>query len=300
LLEGETGTGKEWFARAIHNGGPRALREFVVLNCAAMPDTLMAAELFGFDSGESNGAKRKVAPGKVQRADGGTLFLDEIGEMPAALQGRLLSVLQDRAVAAPNGVPVNVDLAVICATHHRMADLVRSGAVREDLYYRLNGLTLQLPPLRNRKDIVELAQALVARECGGSRRVELSGEVLQIFLRHPWPGNVRQLSFVVRTTLAMVDDGDCVEARHLPEDFLAQLEQGTQPSAAYAGSTESLEKIELHAIQETIRHNRGNISAAARQLGVSRTTLYRKLKQTGFLPSAKTPVRESATRNRNL
>ena len=300
LIEGETGTGKEWFARAIHNSGPRAAREFVVLNCAAISDTLMAAELFGLDDGESNGTKRKDAQGKVQRADGGTLFLDEIGEMPAVLQGRLLSALQGRVARPPGGLPIDVDLALICATHYRMADLVRSGEFREDLYYRLNGLTLQLPALRNRRDIVELAKTLVAGESDGSRRAEISEEVLQIFLSHPWPGNVRQLRYVIRTALAMVDDGECVHRGHLPEDFLAQMDQGTAPSAAYVVSTDSLEKIELHAIQETIRHNRGNISAAARQLGVSRTTLYRKLKQTGFVPAAEPHHRESAVRNRNL
>jgi transcriptional regulator of acetoin/glycerol metabolism len=293
LIEGETGTGKEWFARAIHNSGPRAKGEFVALNCAAIPEALMAAELFGFDDDESAGAKRKASPGKIQRANGGTLFLDEIGEMPLALQARLLSVLQDRAVTPLGGTPVAVDVAVVCATHHRLADLVKAGEFREDLYYRLNGLTLQVPPLRHRKDIIELAKAMDEQESGNARRTDISEEVLQIFVHHPWPGNVRQMHSVIRTAMAMVDDGEKVQRRHLPDDFLVQMERGTQPSAAYAISTESLEKIELHAIQETIRHNHGNISAAARQLGVSRTTLYRKLKQTGFLlpeePGARDP-----------
>ena len=286
LIEGETGTGKEWFARAIHNSGPRAARNFVALNCAAIPEALMAAQLFGFEDGEITGIKRKAAPGKIQRADGGTLFLDEIGEMPLALQARLLSVLHDRAVTPLGGVPVEVDIAVVCATHHRLADLVKAGEFREDLYYRLNGLTLRLPPLRLRKDIIELAKALDAKESSGSHRIDISEEVLQIFLHHAWPGNVRQMHSVIRAAMAMVDEGGMIERRHLSEDFLAQMEQGTAPSAAYVSSIDSLEKIELHAIQETIRHNHGNISAAARQLGVSRTTLYRKLKQAGFLPTA--------------
>jgi transcriptional regulator of acetoin/glycerol metabolism len=225
-------------------------------------------------------------PGKIQRANGGTLFLDEIGEMPLALQARLLNVLQDRTVTPLGGVPVEVDIAVVCATHHRLADLVKAGEFREDLYYRLNGLTLQLPPLRQRKDIVELAKAMDVKETGSARSVDISEDVLQIFVHHPWPGNVRQMHSVIRTAIAMVDDGERLERRHLPDDFLAQMEQGTAPSAAYMAATDSLEQIELHAIQETIRHNHGNISAAARQLGVSRTTLYRKLKQTGFLSTA--------------
>ena len=296
LIEGETGTGKEWFARAIHNSGARAGHEFVALNCAAIPEALMAAELFGFEDSEITGTKRK-APGKIQRAHGGTLFLDEIGEMPLALQARLLNVLQDRTVVALGGAPIEVDIAVICATHHRVADLVRAGEFREDLYYRLNGLTLQLPPLRLRKDIIELAKALDAKESGAARRIDISEEVLQIFVHHPWPGNVRQMHSVIRTAIAMVDGGESIERQHLPEDFLAQMEQGTAPSAAYIATTDSLEKIELHAIQETIRHNHGNISAAARQLGVSRTTLYRKLKQTGFLPSPEVGDRDSTARD---
>jgi transcriptional regulator of acetoin/glycerol metabolism len=286
LIEGETGTGKEWMARAIHNSGPRAAHEFVALNCAAIPEALMAAELFGFEDGEITGSKRKGVPGKIQRANGGTLFLDEIGEMPLALQARLLNVLQDRTVTPLGGVPVEVDIAVVCATHHRLADLVKAGEFREDLYYRLNGLTLQLPPLRQRKDIVELAKAMDVKETGSARSVDISEDVLQIFVHHPWPGNVRQMHSVIRTAIAMVDDGERLERRHLPDDFLAQMEQGTAPSAAYMAATDSLEQIELHAIQETIRHNHGNISAAARQLGVSRTTLYRKLTLTGFLSTA--------------
>ncbi len=284
LIEGETGTGKEWFARAIHNSGPRAAREFVALNCAAIPEALMEAELFGFEDSGIIGTKRKAARGKIQRAHGGTLFLDEIGEMPPALQARLLCVLQDRAVTPLGGAPVEVDLAVVCATHHRLADLVKTGEFREDLYYRLNGLTLLLPPLRQRKDIMELAKALDAKETSASRRIDVSEDVLQIFVHHPWPGNVRQMHSVIRTAIAMAGESEMIERRHLPEDFLAQMQQGTGPSAAYAITIDSLENIELHAIQETIRHNHGNISAAARQLGVSRTTLYRKLRQTGAEP----------------
>ena len=284
LIEGETGTGKEWLARAIHNSGPRVGRGFIALNCAALPEAVMAAELFGFDERGFAGSLRSAAPGRIERANGGTLFLDEIGELPAALQARLLDVLQERCVTPVGRDPVKLDMAVICATHHRLADLVRGGAFREDLYYRLNGLTLQMPALRNRKDILELAKTLDAKESGGDHQVPLSEEVKQIFLRHPWPGNVRQLHSVIRTAIAMVDEGERLERRHLPEDFLAQMEQGTAPSAAFAGPAASLEKIELNAIQDTIRHSGGNISAAARQLGVSRTTLYRKLRQTGLLP----------------
>lgn len=284
LIEGETGTGKEWFARAIHNSGPRAKGEFIALNCAAIPGSVLAVELFGFEDDNSTGAQGKSATGKIQRAHDGTLFLDEIGEMPLALQGQLLRALQDRDSESSGGAQNEMIPAVVCATHHSLAEMVRAGEFREDLYYRLNGLTLTLPALRQRSDIVALAQTMCARESNGKRGAELSQEVLQLFAHHPWPGNLRQMHSVIRTAMAMLDEGNTIERRHLANDFLAQMDQCTAPSTAHATTIESLERIELHAIQDTIRRNHGNISAAARQLGVSRTTLYRKLRQTGFLP----------------
>ena len=306
LIEGETGVGKEWLARAIHNSGPGAGGEFVALNCAAISEGPLEADLFGYEEG-TDGAVHKAAIGKIQQADGGTLFLDEIGDMPLNLQARLLRVLQDRAITPLDGKPVNVNLAVICATHHKLHDLVRAGKFREDLYYRLNGLTLFLPPLRERKDLIELTAALAARECVGPRCVEVSAEVMDIFAKHPWPGNLRQLHSVIRTALAMMDAGERLERRHLAEDFLEELTPATatlsarEPVAAQAIRSsmyaDSLEQIELQAIQETIRHCNGNISAAARQLNVSRTTLYRKLKLSRYATPG--PDRRRAARKRN-
>jgi sigma-54 dependent transcriptional regulator, acetoin dehydrogenase operon transcriptional activator AcoR len=281
VIEGETGTGKEWFARAIHQSGPRAAGEFVALNCAAIQEASLAAQLFGLEDGATPGGNAKV--GMIRRARGGTLFLDEVAELPPGLQARLLGVLHEGAPA--DGTESEPDVALVCATHHRLADMVKAGHFREDLYYRLNGLTLTLPPLRQRQDIVELAKSVLLRESRSTQRAEISEEVLKIFGQHPWPGNLRQMHSVIRAALAMVDEAGPIEARHLAEEFLAQMDLGTAPSAAYATSLDSLEHIELHAIQETIRHNRGNISAAARQLGVSRTTLYRKLKQSDSAPT---------------
>jgi sigma-54 dependent transcriptional regulator, acetoin dehydrogenase operon transcriptional activator AcoR len=306
LIEGETGVGKEWLARAIHNSGPRAGGEFVALNCAAISEGPLEAELFGYEEG-AFGAKHKAATGKIQQADGGTLFLDEVGDMPLNLQARLLRVLQERAVTPVDGKPVNVDFAVICATHHKLHDLVRAGGFREDLYYRLNGLTLFLPPLRERKDVFELATALAAKGCVAPRCIEFSDEVMNIFAQHPWPGNLRQMHSVIRTALAMMNAGEKLGRRHLPEDFLEELTPtaaaapARQPVAAQAIMSsmysDSLEQIELQAIQETIRHCNGNISAAARQLNVSRTTLYRKLKNSSFT-TPKPDRRDSARQRR--
>lgn len=289
LIEGETGVGKEWLARAIHSSGPRADGEFVAVNCAAVSEGPLGTELFGYEEGAFL-VKYKAAMSKIQQADGGTLFLDEIGELPLNLQARLLRVLQERAITPFDSEPLNVDLAVICTTHHKLHDLVRVGGFREDLYYRLNGLTLVLPPLRERKDLLELAAALAANECVASGSIEFSDEVMDIFAHHPWPGNLRQMHSVIRTALAMMDAGEKLERRHLSEDFLEELSPSAaaarEPVAAQAVMssmhTNSLEQIELQAIQETIRHCNGNISAAARQLNVSRTTLYRKIKHSSF------------------
>ncbi|HKQ25502.1 MAG TPA: sigma-54-dependent Fis family transcriptional regulator [Burkholderiales bacterium] len=304
LIEGETGVGKEWLARAIHNSGTRAGGEFVALNCAAISEGPLEAELFGYEEG-AFGARHKSTISKIQQADGGTLFLDEIGDMPLNLQARLLRVLQERAITPLDGKPVNVDLAVICATHHKLHDLVRAGGFREDLYYRLNGLTLFLPPLRERKDLLELATALAAKECVAARRIEISPVVMDIFAHHPWPGNLRQMHSVIRAALAMMDAGEKLERSHLPEDFLEELAPAPaaparEPVAAQAVMSsmyaDSLEQIELQAIQETIRNCNGNISAAARQLNVSRTTLYRKLKHSSF--AAPDPDRRGSARKR--
>jgi transcriptional regulator of acetoin/glycerol metabolism len=301
LIEGETGAGKEWLARAIHNSGPRAGGEFVALNCAAISEGPLEADLFGYEEG-GDGGRHKAAISKIQQADGGTLFLDEIGDMPLNLQARLLRVLQERAITPLGGKPVNINLAIVCATHHKLHDLVRAGGFREDLYYRLNGLTLFLPPLRERRDLLELAMAMAAREGVVPRGVEISAEVMGIFAHHPWPGNLRQMHSVIRTALAMMDAGEKLERRHLPEDFLEELTPvpaattAREPVAAQAIMSsmyaDSLQQIELQAIQETIRHCNGNISAAARRLNVSRTTLYRKLKQSSF--AAPGPDRSSA------
>ncbi len=290
LIEGETGVGKEWLARAIHNSGPRNGGEFVALNCAAISEGPLEAELFGYEE-VASGAKRKAATGKIQQADGGTLFLDEVGDMPLNLQARLLRVLQERAITPVEGRPLNADFAVICATYHKLHDMVRAGAFREDLYYRLNGVTLFLPPLRERKDVLELAMALAAKGVA-PHCIEFSDEIMDIFARHPWPGNLRQMHSVIRSALAMMDAGEKLERRHLPEDFLEELTSAApaaparEPVAAQAIMSsmysDSLEQIELQAIHETIRHCNGNISAAARQLNVSRTTLYRKLKRSSL------------------
>jgi transcriptional regulator with PAS, ATPase and Fis domain len=289
LIEGESGVGKELFAKAFHQSGPRRDGPFVAVNCAAIPEGLIESELFGYDEGAFTGARRRGAIGRIQQADGGTLFLDEIGDMPYALQSRLLRVLQERSIT-PLGSSraFRVDISLVCATHRRIKDEVARGNFREDLYYRLNGLRFSLPALRERTDLPELVQSILEEECGGRGGTKVSEEVMRTFTRYPWPGNIRQLNNVIRAALALVGDDGEIMCHHLPDDFLEDIAQINEERAAEERATGipapapievcgNLEEIELQAIRKALDENAGNVSAAARQLGISRNTLYRKL-----------------------
>jgi transcriptional regulator of acetoin/glycerol metabolism len=279
MIEGESGTGKEVFARAIHDSGPRKASPFIAINCAAIPEGLIESELFGYRDGAFTGARRSGNIGKIQQADGGTLFLDEIGDMPLSLQARLLRVLQDHTVTPLGGAKsAPVDIAVICATNRRLRDEVAAGRFREDLYYRLNGLLVTLPPLRNRDDRLALANWLLARQQHGEQRLRLSQRVAEIFEHHPWPGNIRQLVNIIRMAIVLGDEEKEITVEHLTEDFLEQYHGRHQPSRLLAEHSGRLEDVELSTIRDSLRECSGNVSAAARKLGISRNTLYRKMK----------------------
>ena len=289
MIEGESGTGKELFAQALHNSGPRRSGPFVALNCAAIPEGLIEAELFGYQEGAFTGARRKGNIGRIRQADGGTLFLDEIGDMPLLLQARMLRVLQERSVTPLGGgetFPVNI--AVVCATNRKLRGEIVAGRFREDLYYRLNGLLISLPRLREREDRLQLAHAIVREIAGPGREVRLGAEVLRIVEHHPWPGNIRQLHSVLRTAVALLGACGEITAEHLSEDFLEQyreivsLPDDSIHAPCDAGQV-NLDRLEGIAIRKAIKECGGNLSAAARALGVSRTTLYRKTK--GYAPS---------------
>ena len=199
LVLGETGTGKELLARAIHQDSDRARQPFVAVNCASIPDTLIEAELFGYEEGAFTGARRKGSVGKIVQASGGTLFLDEIGDMPVSLQAHLLRVLQERQVTPlGSSKSVAVDVAIICATHRNLREMIDAKGFREDLYYRLNGLAVRLPALRERSDLMPLVRRILDRQVSG-RRVAIADEVVRLFQAYHWPGNVRQLFNVLRT-----------------------------------------------------------------------------------------------------
>ena len=276
MIEGESGTGKELLAHALHLAGPRKNGPFIPINCAAIPEGLIESELFGYQEGAFTGARRKGQIGKIREADKGTLFLDEIGEMPLQFQARLLRVLQDRKVTPLGGSGSHqVDIAVTCATNRRVRDAVAAGSFREDLYYRLNGLLLTLPGLRERNDKLLLASKILENLVAAERTITIHPDVLRIFDQHTWPGNIRQMHNVLRTAVALLGERNEISLDDLSEDFLEQVG---------AISTKSngdllLAEMENRLISSTLDRTSGNIAAAARMMGISRNTLYRKLRE---------------------
>ncbi|WP_010490231.1 sigma-54-dependent Fis family transcriptional regulator [Pseudomonas sp. S9] len=286
LIHGETGVGKEVFVKALHHAGSRAAQPLIAVNCAAIPSELVESELFGYEKGAFTGANQKGSSGLIRKADKGTLFLDEIGDMPARVQARLLRVLQERCVQ-PLGSSENypVDIRLISATNRPLRNDVEQGLFRQDLYYRINGLSLELPPLRERSDKTALFKRLWQQYREPQQWAGLSNEVLELFNAHPWPGNLRQLSSVIQVALAMADDQP-IRVEHLPDDFIAEL-QAHQPATAssmaqantgagthggMSGASDLNQKLQACA---------GNVSQLARHLGVSRNTLYKRLREQG-------------------
>jgi two-component system response regulator HupR/HoxA len=298
LLTGESGTGKEMLARAIHFASPRADGPFVVENCAAIPDTLLESEVFGHKRGAFTGAVEDHV-GLFQRAHGGTVFLDEIGETSPAFQVKLLRVLQEgevRPVGSPRALPV--DVRVVAATHRNLDDDMRAGRFREDLYYRLAGVTLQLPPLRERRaDVVPIAEALlcdVQAELGRGG-LRFAPGALACLMDYPWPGNVRELRNEIARAVALAD-GALVE----PALFSARVLRGHAGHHAQAaglplpaGGTlaERLEAIEATILRETLLRHRWNKTRAAQELALSRVGLRAKLVRYGMAdaPSSEEP-----------
>ena len=291
LIQGESGVGKEVFARALHASGPRRAGPFVAINCAAIPEHLIESELFGHVAGAFTGARKEGSLGRLREAHGGTLFLDEIGDMPLPLQTRLLRVLQDRSVTPVGaGHAVLVDFCLISATHCQLLQAAEQGRFRHDLYYRLNGLTVQLPALRERTDFAALTAQLLAdlaTEQGLPHPVQVAPDLLQRLAAHPWPGNLRQYASVLRTACAMLAEGeDTLGWEHMPDDLVQALTavpaSPRSDAAAAAGvdglpASLSLQQLSQAAIDQALQAARGNMSQAARQLGISRQTLYRKL-----------------------
>ncbi len=291
LIRGETGTGKELVARAIHYASPRAERPLVKLNCAALPETLLESELFGHEKGAFTGADRRK-PGRFELADGGTLFLDEIGDVSQAMQTKLLRVLQEREFERVGGTEtVKVDVRVIAATHRNLEEMVHKGEFREDLYFRLNVFPLELPPLRQRKqDIPELARFFLRRHAQDAGRVHLKdfgAEAIARLASYPWPGNVRELENVVERAVILCSEGERIDAADLK--FLDLGARPRPPERQIVASSddgsslpEALERIEREELVRAMEEASGSKAAAARSLGINRSTLYYRLRKHGL------------------
>ncbi len=294
LIQGETGTGKEVFSKAMHEASSRAGRNYVAVNCASIPETLIESELFGYKGGAFTGASREGNRGKIVQADGGTLFLDEIGDMPLPLQGRLLRVLEEREVL-PLGSnnPIKVDIRLVSATHRDLQQLIAEGTFREDLYYRLQGVTISLPPLRQRSDrralIVHLLRLLNQGEA-----VTVEPMALDALDRYHWPGNIRQLFNVLRIALALREG---ISIRHA--DLPTEIREGTEPTpGAATGEARDreeatpvpreqgnpLQDAEREVLLAALERHYWNITDIARSFNVSRNTIYRKMKAHNIRP----------------
>ncbi|MBC3346864.1 sigma-54-dependent Fis family transcriptional regulator [Pseudomonas sp. SWRI196] len=275
LIHGETGVGKEVFVKALHQASSRSKQPFIAVNCAAIPAELVESELFGYEKGAFTGANQKGSIGLIRKADRGTLFLDEIGDMPLPTQARLLRVLQERCVQPVGSAELfPVDIRIISATNRLLREQVQLGRFREDLYYRIGGLTLELPPLRERSDKQALFKRLWEQHREPTQWAGLSREVLDLFERHPWPGNLRQVSSVLQVALAMAEEQP-IRPEHLPDDFFIDLEM--EPVETPEPLTVDLNDIE--DLNRQLQAVGGNISHLARRLGVSRNTLYKRLRQ---------------------
>ncbi len=299
LIRGETGTGKELAARALHALSPRHLKPFVKIDCASLPDTLLESELFGYERGAFTGAVG-AKPGRVELADGGTLFLDEIGEISLSLQAKLLRLLQDREFERLGSRrSQRIDVRFVLATHRDLEAMLENGTFRLDLFHRINGVALWLPPLRARRDDVELLAREFTRRFGlanGKPNIELSAGALRALRSQRWPGNVRQLeNFIER--LVVLSDGDAIEATDVEREFVQKPEFLTQktegldpttqrdvPSSPPQRLAEAVRRAERAALLGALERARGNRTVAARVLGVSRATLYNKLKELDIDP----------------
>jgi transcriptional regulator of acetoin/glycerol metabolism len=286
MIQGPTGAGKEMFARALHAASDRAAKPFVALNCAAIPESLIESELFGYASGAFTGARKGGMKGKILQSSGGTLFLDEIGDMQLALQTRLLRVLEEQEIM-PLGTEtvLKVDLRVICASHQDLRAMIARGEFREDLYYRLNGITIELPSLAQRTDKERLIREILAAESSDGRPAAIEMEAFQQLLHYGWPGNVRELRNVIRTALAICDGG-VIRIEDLPSELRRCTVQPEKSEPKHGGdmleTAEPPANDERAQIEQCIRECLGNMSRVADQLGMSRNTLYRHCKRLGI------------------
>ncbi|MFC7394956.1 sigma-54 interaction domain-containing protein [Scopulibacillus cellulosilyticus] len=281
LITGESGVGKELFAQAIHKSSPRSDQPFIDINCGAIPASLFESELFGYEKGAFTGAAKQGKKGKIEAAKGGSLFLDEIGELPLDLQVKLLRVIQEREFYKVGGnTPIPTDIRIIAATNRDLEEMVNNGLFRQDLFYRLNVVSVEIPPLRERiEDIPELIQLYLKEFSIKYKKAvpQLEPEVMYTFLHYPWSGNVRQLRNTIERIMILIDE-DVIRQNHLPNNFIKNKTDSKMNMPMMESSSPEIENEETkirYALQKTY----GNKSAAAKLLGISRVTLYNKIKR---------------------
>lgn len=282
LILGDSGTGKELMARAIHEGSPRADRPFVAINCAAIPDTLLESELFGYEKGAFTGATRQLK-GKIETAHQGTLFLDEIGDMPIGLQAKLLRFVEERQIERLGGrSPIDVDVRIVSATHQPLLERIDQGQFRQDLLYRLAGLTVDIPPLAKRgDDVLVLARHFIDHFAAEHKRptVRLGQDAKAALMNHHWPGNVRELANTLQRAVILAD-GAVVTTKDLDLDMPARAPGTVQTlGAEFLSLRDARDQAERHAVDAAVKRSDGNLSTAAKLLGISRPTLYSLLRR---------------------
>ena len=291
LITGETGTGKELMARTVHTLSRRNKGPFVALNCGALPDTLLESELFGYKAGAFTGATKDKL-GRFALAKGGTLFLDEIGDVSPALQVRLLRVLQEHCFEPLGGTEtIQTDVRILVATNRDLTELTKKGTFREDLYYRVNVVRIELPPLRRRKeDIPLLVEQFIAKynRLHHATVRGISQETLSLLMAHEWPGNVRELENIIERAFVLCPDG-IIEIAHLPDEITYRSSHTTETTTLQ----EAQSQLESQAIITALERNGFSRLAAARELGMHKSTLFRKMKHLGIIP----PDKDGRTRN---
>jgi transcriptional regulator with PAS, ATPase and Fis domain len=279
LITGESGTGKEIFARAIHNLSGRGKRPFVAINCGGFPETLIESELFGYESGAFTGAT-KAKPGRFALAEGGTLFLDEVGDLPALLQVKLLRVLQEKTYEPLGGVrSVKADVRIVAATHRNLEAMAAKETFRQDLYYRINVIKLEIPPLRERMEDVPLLVNHFIGRFSALHDKDISGfspDALNVLMSYDFPGNVRELENIIEHGCVLCP-GNLIRVKHLPESL--------RPPAESIAAASSLEEIEKQFILSVLRKHNWNRLATAKELNIHKTTLFRKMKKLSIRPS---------------
>ena len=289
LILGESGTGKELFAQSIHNASNRSGKPFVAVNCGAIPRSLLESELFGYEDGAFTGARKQGKPGKFELAEGGTIFLDEIGELPLDAQASLLRLLQENEVVRVGGsTPRRINIRVLAATNRDLEDAVFQKTFRSDLYYRLNVLSIMVPPLRDRKSDIRLISRFFLDKFAkalGRDTAFFTEEALEVLSLYHWPGNVRELENVIERTINISTSAQ-IQLSDLPAHILQSVSTPASGMSENVRPVSMLKTREMETIMEILHETRGNMRLAAQKLGIARCVLYRKVKQMGITPNA--------------